>query len=352
MSRETFEWLNTQTLIGFTGKRGNAWHYRSDMQGDESNHYDGPVPIADVQRRLFDWQAVEMPVMVPSPALSVDQNGQALWIPGGELRPVDGRKAIVRSDNGAVMGIFSDGYQPHQYSEWLIDNVANILDADLSIGSAGLLKGGAVAWVSVEVPDSITTPEGVEFRPNLIATTSFDGTIATTYKRVVTNVVCDNTMALALAENGQQFKVRHSSRSMSRLTDARQALAVVHSIAEEFEREVKELCAVSFSDMTFERLVDFLVPLKNADGTPKEGRGATMAEKKRNTLWNLWVSDQRVHPWQGTAFGAWQALNTYDHHFGNVKEESRPARNMLRAIDGKGENSDRDAVRQIMELVA
>ena len=27
MSQETSQWLNTRTLIGFTDKRGNAWHY-------------------------------------------------------------------------------------------------------------------------------------------------------------------------------------------------------------------------------------------------------------------------------------------------------------------------------------
>lgn len=29
MSAETLEWLNTQTLIGYTERRGNAWHYRA-----------------------------------------------------------------------------------------------------------------------------------------------------------------------------------------------------------------------------------------------------------------------------------------------------------------------------------
>jgi hypothetical protein len=43
-----------------------------------------------------------------------------------------------------------------------------------------LLKGGALAWVSVEVPDNIVTPEGVVFpgvvfRPNLLAARTHDG---------------------------------------------------------------------------------------------------------------------------------------------------------------------------------
>ena len=46
MSRETLHDLNTNTLIGNTSQRGNAWHYRSEEQGEESNHYSGPIPMA------------------------------------------------------------------------------------------------------------------------------------------------------------------------------------------------------------------------------------------------------------------------------------------------------------------
>ena len=133
-----------------------------------------------------------------------------------------------------MLGIFKDGYQPHQYAEWLLKNVAAILDADLAIGSAGLLKGGRQAWVSVETPDTITTPEGVAYRPNLLAVASFDGSLATTYKPVVTNVVCDNTMAAGLREAGPQFKVKSTRNSMGRLSDAREALGIVHTIADDF----------------------------------------------------------------------------------------------------------------------
>lgn len=59
MSRETLEWLNANTLIGFTDKRGKAWHYRASKQGDQPNHYPGPVPVDDVKRRLFCWEPVE-----------------------------------------------------------------------------------------------------------------------------------------------------------------------------------------------------------------------------------------------------------------------------------------------------
>ncbi len=56
MSHETASWLNTMTLIGFTERRGHAWHYRAERQGGEPNHYPDAIPVEDVRRRLFGWR--------------------------------------------------------------------------------------------------------------------------------------------------------------------------------------------------------------------------------------------------------------------------------------------------------
>ena len=231
MSRESLTWLNTNTLIGFTDKRGTAWHWRAEQQGEQSNHYPGPIPVEDVQDRLFHWQAESRRLAVEVPAQVVDATH---WESGLPMRwaVLEDKQAISRSDDteGAVLGIFGTGYTRHQYTEWLLTAVADLLDDDLAISSAGLLRGGAIAWVEVSMPDTITTPEGVAFRPNLLATTSFDGSIATTYKRTVTDTVCDNTRELALAEIGQEVKVKHSRNSYAQLAPARQALQMVHTL--------------------------------------------------------------------------------------------------------------------------
>src|SRR5690349_13859351 len=190
MSLETIEWLNTNTRIGFTDKRGHAWHYRQGA----TNHFPGAVPMSEVLS-LFGFDVLPVAVYVSSPGYvepAIDVDGIMMENPNAraDMRILTDRVAVVRADTGDIMGIFSDGYTIHPYSEWLVRNVETILDDTLQIGSAGLLRGGAQAWVSVEVPDNIDTPEGVSFRPNLLAVTSHDGSLATTYKRVVTITVC------------------------------------------------------------------------------------------------------------------------------------------------------------------
>lgn len=326
MSRETREWLSNYTLIGYTGKRGNAWHYRA---GD-NNHYDGGVPIEDVRTRLFDWTPEEHPV----------------WV-NGEMVP--NHKAIVRSDNGHVLGIFSGGYQPHHYDQWLLSNVAHILDTsagELGIGSAGVLELGAVGWVQVEMPETVTTADGIKFRPWINAFSSLNGKFATTYKTGVTNIVCDNTMRAAQGERSEQFKVKSTARSLTRIAEARDALGLVFSVADDFQAEVEELLAQQFNDVQFEKLVAQLAPVE-ADMKP---RAISMASKKRDTLWGLWRSDNRVTPWAGTAWGAYQAVNTYGQHHTTVRVGNRPERNMTKNLQGKIDESDAQALELIGAL--
>lgn len=327
MSMETSEWLNRFTLIGNTEKRGTAWHYRAADQGDESNHYPGFIPVADVLRRLFNWQAQEKPLFLFNEKKK-------------EYHLVDDRKAIVRSDSpfsGDVLGVFKGGYVPHGYEEWLLEVVAEILGTDLGISSAGLLRKGGVAWVEVSIPDSITTPEGVTFRPNFLAGTSFDGTMATTYKRTSQLTVCDNTMAAALASTGEELKIRHTRYSGLRIADAREALALVTTQADEFAAQVKDLCEITVSDKQFTKYLDIAVPVSE-----ESGRGATMAGTKRDIITQLWNNDSRVNPWKNTAFGVVQADNTYRHHYSIVRgaDGGKAERNAQNALMGKTGESD------------
>lgn len=350
MSRETYATLNTSTLIGMTAQRGQAWHYRADLQGEESNHYEGFVPAADVRRRLFDWTAESAPLQYTMPAdfdtmTSIDANGNPV-----RVMTDDTRQVIYHSKTGHAFGVFKMGYERHQYTETLLDGLAKIITPEglavtsdsLGIGSAGVLKQGAQAWVQVERPDTVKTPEGVDFRSSILASTSHDGTIATTYSVVNTVVVCDNTHAWALAEareSGRQFKIKHSRNSQLKVQNARDALGILVESADTFAADVAELCRTEVTRKQFGAFVDLWAPLPET-----KGRGLTMAMNKRDELNALYRSDERVSPWAGTAFGVLQAVNTWEHHLKTVKGVSRAERNMSNAVTGKTRESDNDTL--------
>jgi phage/plasmid-like protein (TIGR03299 family) len=325
MSRETLAHLNTQTLIGYTSKRGQAWHYRAEDQGSEPNHYEHAVPVADVRRRLFNWTPVEADIQ----AVTIDQGGVTTY-------PDGTRKAIVRPDTGAILGVFRTGYQVHDYQQWLISNVEGILDADLHIGSAGLLRGGAVAWVQVEMADTLSAA-GVEFRPFLTATTSLDGSIATTYQTGAQVVVCDNTLSAALNSADTRVKVRHSANSLAKLAQVRDALGIVHQVADNFTAHVERLTNQPVTDAQWTR---FLTAYCATDDAKASKRALMTRREQSDQLNRLWTNDQRVAPWHGTAYGVLAAANTYAHHLAPVRGATRTERNAERLVTGKVHDLD------------
>lgn len=349
MSEETYEWLNTMVLVG---NGVIPWHNDEGSKGAESNLYPGPIPVEDVRRRLFGWKVVEGDITSKATILSPE---------GVEVVTItdDRRKSSIRppgalgpDDKGAILGVHMDSWQGHDYEEWLLDQVAILIDDQLGIGSAGLLKGGAQAFVSIEIPEHITTREGVKFKPRLLAVTSFDHSLATTFKRVIKNAVCDNTMRAGLAEHGQQFKVKHTKNSHLKLTDARKALEISFSMADDFAAEVGALCGIKVSDSDWRRYLDIEVPLKNDDGEDLKGRTLTNAINKRDALIRLYNHDNRVAPWKGTAWGVLQAMNTYVHHEQTVRGAERAERNMNLAVAGAFDKLDAETFATLRAVIA
>lgn len=338
MSKETSKWLNNNILIGFTDQRGEAWHYRASDQGSEPNHYPGPVPVDDVKRRLFGWE----------PVVGTVESTYPIGDMSAHLAD-ESRKAIIRPDTGAVLGVFKNSWQPHEYKQWLLRNVESILDDDVAIGSAGLLKGGALAWVQVEVPETCTTPEGVRFRPFISAATSLDGSMSSTYQTGAQLIVCDNTLSAALADRDSlRVKIRHSRHSLGRISEVREALGIIHQVTADFEAEVRHLCDTKVSDGQWEAFLDAHAPLPEKN---EAGRSRTLAENKREGLDQMWRADERVAPWRGTAWGVMQVVNTFTHHSQTVRGAHRAERNALRAITGGCDELDRTTLNTLEHVL-
>jgi phage/plasmid-like protein (TIGR03299 family) len=374
MSAETLDWLNVMTLIGNTAARKvsdgwhrvrtiatadagvaevtAAWHYRESMQGDEPNHYADFIPVEDVRRRLFSWTPVRgdfqstgtliTPEGVHTFTIVADDRVNILRPPG----------SLSADDPGAILGTFKAGYKIHDFNVWLIENVSTILDDELGISAAGVLGEGCRAWVEVSVPESITTPEGVTFRPNLLAATSLDGSIATGYGRTVQLSICDNTLAIARREKGQKYKVKHTKNSLSKIPDVRKALELVHTDAADFAAEVAQLCDTTVTDSQWERFLAELHPATTGDGQPKTGASLTYAQNRRSELDSLYRSDPRCQPWAGSAFGVLQTVNTHLHHVAPFKGKSRALRNMERAVTNEIAKSDSETLATLDKVLA
>jgi phage/plasmid-like protein (TIGR03299 family) len=348
VSSYTTKKLADNTLIGQTVKRGKAWWWRASEDGDESNHYEGPIPVEDVIRRLFNFNAIVVPsysgklTRTDDGEIQYDHEGKPIVFP--DFDP--DRVYVVADDNDHRFYNATPGYKPHQYHDWLIGRVGGILGDDLSISSAGLLDERGTAWVEISVPENLNVA-GVEIRPNLLATTSHTGKLSTTYKRTITSVVCDNTYDAAMAEKGSTIKYRHTKNSSVREIEAREALQIISATGDATVRAIEEMTDTKINGGQWELLLKTVVP---STGTQK---GKTQAENVREAIDRMYQHDDRVAPWNGTAFGAFQAWSTYNTHERRVRGKTdRAERNMWEAIDGSTGKRDQIMLDALAQLTA
>jgi len=348
MGNETSAWYNTQILVGNTKHRGNAWHYRKEEQGEESNHYEEAIPVEDIRRRLFNYEAISCPVFYQVPCDMADATGMDDAGKPYKMIQATDRQAIVHGRDENLFNIFKGSFQPHQLDEWLIGGLQNLVDdSELGFGSAGLLQQGGVAFVTIEMPESVEVVDGFQVRSHILATTSFNGKYATTFKAVDTFVVCDNTHSSALSEDGQEYKLRHTKYSTMKMQNARDALGIIHRGIDASTAEITALSNWEVSSTEFSRVMDIMCPVPKLDDSTQTA--VTRAENKRASIMGLYKHDARVSPWAGSALGVLQAFNTWEHHV-NGSSKNRAERNMLNVMSGKTEKSD-NKVLETLRLV-
>lgn len=336
MSQETLEWLNSMTLIGFSGKRGKFWHYRESMQNGEPNHYEGPVPVEDITRRLFNFQMVERPLYIP-----VLIDGEVNYV------EVADRKAVATSDTNEVLGIFKSGMEGReQFTTSLLHDTEEIAGNGAEFASAGLLQNRAVAWTQLEAAETLTVC-GVDHRPFLMSVDSCNGSLVRSHSTGNNVTGCDNTMMANLTSALSMFKLKHTKYAKFDANKVRDALGILQAIGEEFRESVEALTNWSVSDADWEKFLDEVCKF---DADAKTTRSQTIAQNKRDDLRKLWDDDERVTPWKGTAFGVLQAHNTWSQHVQTVRGASRADRNMMNFITGATAKADTNTLK-VLELV-
>ena len=356
MSAETMQDLQTNTLIGQTAQRGNAWHRRDDLRrlpdGTmlEDNHYPGFIPVADVTRRLFNWQPKTVTVAYLEPCDVAD--AQFITAAGQAVRIIESqseRFGLLRDDNDYDLGVFKSA-KHHPYQKTLIQDAERLTGTILGVSSAGLLAKGGRAWVEFSLPETLHDDKsGFDYRPNIVKADSMDGSMSIVTARTINATVCDNTLSCNLLEakaSGVLFKRKHTAGNFD-LQDERDALGILEETDTAFLSELHQLIAQDVTARQLDKVMDILMPMP-AEGTPN-----TKRTNQRDRWMSLYTSDPMCAPWKGTAFGVVQTDNTYQHHHATVaKTVSRSERNTWRAIQGKQRESDQRVVAALEAVLA
>ncbi|MCP2339182.1 DUF932 domain-containing protein [Actinomadura rupiterrae] len=270
----------------------------------------------------------------------------------GEIRTVPDAYVTVRDDTHAPLGVVGGKYREIQnrslfrFLEDLVGQQGVVWE------SAGSLRDGRKVFVSMRVPQAVTIdPGGLDdtIELFLVAINSHDGT--STAQTVVTpwRPVCANTERFAVRDAQYRWTIRHTSRALDRLEEARRTLGLTSAYAARFGAEETALARTDLAVNEFDRVISDLWEPASADD-PQRTR--TNDTRRRDTLHAMYRTEaERAGR---TAYAAERTITDYLDHVA----PRRPGKSMTEeiarataALEGTDDDVKTRAHRRLMRLV-
>jgi phage/plasmid-like protein (TIGR03299 family) len=246
--------------------------------------------------------------------------------------PVEGWRAICRSDTGAVLSVNKDSYTVISHGEMGEIVEAVLAQPNVKWETAGVLDGGRSVWCLALLDEPVTFPaDDSPTLPYLAITNRHDGTAACALRATAVRIVCANTFRAAELEGertGATFSFIHRSSWRSQIEEARRAVTGARAEIRRYTELAQELLAIPISPRQRELFVAEFIPM------PPEGlvtdRVARNVEEARQALRFIFES-KTTEQVADTAYGLMQAAGEYLDHVRNARSwETRLNRTLIR----------------------
>jgi phage/plasmid-like protein (TIGR03299 family) len=218
------------------------------------------------------------------------------------LKTIEDKLVLFRSDTGAPLGVVSDSYkvvQPREvlefFREWAQANAC-------TIESAGVLFGGKRYFATAKMANAVAVANTGKDTvvPYILLSTSADGSLATEGRLTHVRTVCNNTLTAAL-KGAASFKISH--RTAFKAEECRTIIEAAHEEFGAFMEMARKLASIKVESKLAEDMTALLLttPTRNIDAAKDSagfhrimslfqggGKGSTL-ETARETSWG-WLN--------------------------------------------------------------
>jgi phage/plasmid-like protein (TIGR03299 family) len=298
--------------------RQMPWHREGTILSDYPGDWDQARRLAGL-----DWDPVSTSVYAVA---GINPDGTEHY------EPVDGWKAVARSDTGAVLSVNRDTYTVIDHGEMGEIVEAVLAQPNVKWETAGVLDGGRSVWclALLDEPVSLAGDDSATL-PYLAITNRHDGTAACALRATAVRIVCANTFRAAELEGertGATFSFIHRSSWRNRIEEARKAVTGARAEIRRYTELAQGLLGVPVTDRQRELFVTEFIPM------PPTGlvtdRVARNVEEARNALRLLFQSTTNEQI-AGTGYGLVQAAGEYLDHVRTARSwETRLNRTLIR----------------------
>ena len=231
----------------------------------------------------------------------------------GSLHTYPEQKVLYRSDTKAPLSIVSSRYkivQPTEILEFYRD-LTEIGGYELE--TAGVLKEGRKLWALARTNQSITLKGHDTVNGYLLLATACDGTLATTAQFTSVRVVCNNTLAVAVAQGSGAVKVPHRSEFDAQAV--KQQLGIAIAPWSSFSDYIKELANCRVAEKTVDSFLTKVFAYSTAGTEPGPPMVNGHVVKKVQALYARQGKGAELSSAKGTAWGLLNSVTEYvDHH--------------------------------------
>jgi phage/plasmid-like protein (TIGR03299 family) len=179
---------------------------------------------------------------------------------GGRI--IEGKKANVREDNNAVLGIVSNKYQVCQNDE-VYGFIDNLFQEGVKFESGGTLNGGKRCWLLAKLPSRYTI-NSEQVDPYVCFCTSHDGSLSLSVFMTPIRIVCSNAINLALTNASRSWSSKHIGDIQHKLPEAHQTLDLASGYMNSLMQEIANLRKIKLTDTQVINLIqNQLAPYPN-----------------------------------------------------------------------------------------
>ena len=287
---------------------------------------------------------------------SSDVSYYAQHAAGGQLiMPFSDNKVLYRSDTLEPLSVVSQRYQEVQPSE-ILEFYRDLTEqAEFELETAGVLKGGRKFWALAKTGQSTALKGKDVSNGYILLATACDGTLATTAQFTSIRVVCNNTLAISLADkSGSVVKVPHSTVFDAAKVKNQLGISInqwnehMYQLKQLTERRVTQAEATNYLNRLFNDVDDTLIMFP----TNKKTQKAVPNAKAMNQIMTMFNGQGRgadLDSARDTAYGLLCAVTEFtDHERRAMSTDHR----LDSAWFGTGANLKQKGLEEAMRLIA
>ena len=226
------EMINGEAQMAYRLSKGVPWHGLGVPVEDDM------TPIEMMKAAGLDWTVKKVQSFI-----EVD----------GEKIPT-GQQSLIRESDNKILTNVGDNWNPCQ-NETAFEFFNDFVNAgDMVMDTAGSINDGRMVFAAADVNDGFSLFNGDNVKGYLLFSNPHVYGKSIDVKFVMTRVVCNNTLSMALTEKGQPA-VRLSHRNEFDAEVVKELLGISHTRVEQFKEAAEFLGSKRYTDEAYIRFL-------------------------------------------------------------------------------------------------